>query len=130
MENPEIQEKISNGSFSQFDTLSPKSREFIKALRISKTELKNQVSMTVTLKKIKCWAQGLKEDKSGAPSGLFFGMFKTISQTDDILMIFVHIINITIKLSYVLKRWSKVHQIFMEKIENAPKIYKFRNIQL
>ena len=45
-------------------------------------------------------------------------------------MIFVHIIQIPIKLSYVLKRWSNVHHIFMEKMENIPHIHKFRNIQL
>ena len=64
LENPNIQEEILNGSFDQFGTLSQESREFIKVLRIQKNELKNQVSMNVTLKSIKDWDQGLKEDKS------------------------------------------------------------------
>ena len=130
MENPHIQEKILDGSFDQFESLSQESCEFIKSLQIKTNELKDQVSMNVTLDNIKDWARGLKEDKSGAPSGLFPGMFKTISQIDDVLMIFIHIINISIELSYVLKRWSNVHQIFMEKVENIPWIHKFRNIQL
>ena len=58
--------------------------------------------MIVTLENLKCWVKGLKEDKYGAPSGLFPDIFKTISRNDDILMIFVYIIKITINLSYLL----------------------------
>ena len=50
--------EILNCKFSQFETISLESREFIKALHISKNELKNQVHMNVTLEKIKCWAKG------------------------------------------------------------------------
>ena len=45
-------------------------------------------------------------------------------------MIFVFIIQIAIKLSYVIQCWSNVHHIFMEKMENIHHIQKFRNIQL
>ena len=36
--------------------------------------------MNVTLEKIKCWAKGLKENKSGVPSGLFQACLKKFQE--------------------------------------------------
>ena len=86
--------------------------------------------MSVDVNQLKSWCRGMKENKSGAPSGLYPGMIKTFSVYDTILSIFVHIIKIAIKLDYVLMRWSNVHHIFLKKVENVPNINKFWNIQL
>ena len=86
--------------------------------------------MNVDVNQLKSWCRGMKENKSGAPSGLYPGIFKTFSRCDTILSIFVKIIKIAIKLEYVLKRWSNVHHNFLEKVENVPKINEFWNIQL
>ena len=86
--------------------------------------------MSVEVNQMISWCRGMKENKSGAPSGLYPGMIKTFSVFDTILSIFVHIITIAIKLDYVLMRWSNVHHIFLKKVENVPKINKFWNIIL
>lgn len=78
-----------------------------------------------------------KERTTTSPSGLHLNMYKSLTDLNDqkevkehLMKVITEIINMAMERGITLKRWCRMHNVFLEKDPNNPKLHRLRIIHI
>ena len=122
-----ILDEIVSGKYIAPKGCPPELLHFLKAAR--RPHGAQDIPFTMSFEHFRKFCERQDEKKTSSPSGLHYGHYKTLTWDELLLRIKYKIIEIAYKHGVLLRRWTILWEVLLQKKERAF-IHKFRNITL
>ena len=126
----DFQQKLLDGTFEPDTNLPTEVKELLLEMKKPNNASK-EISDNSTLEDFKYFIKNIKEKRSSSPSGRHYGHYKIMFTLNEKYLRTIHgILDIALRHSLVLARWTKTVTTLMEKKPGRPMIHKFRAIHI
>ena len=127
----EYSEQILQGTFDvDAITNNIEVRDIVKAMRYEDPTSPAEFNCNLTMEQLKTGFRNAKESTASSPTGLHYGIWKSLLHDDDLFKPFGSMIQFAFQWGVPPKQWECIVQPLLEKDPGDPKVTRLRRISL